>query len=262
MHGPDRLYRGPVSRFSGRGWHNVAWRCRLRMRAATRLRPRLGGGIPGRARRGGTQLRALHGDEQHSGGDRGGDAFRLGQDDRHAGGAGGARRGGAGRCRGSRSAPTSSTPAITRAITGRPSRNLDTWLLDPAASGRDLRRGCRRAPTSRSIEGVMGLFDGRGGRSTRRARPPTWPGAGTCRSSWSSMLGAWPARSRRWSGGSPTFDPGVRVAGVVANRVGSHRHYAGLPPPGPDPRRDAASSRSATCSATRRWRSPRGISGS
>src|SRR3954468_8767826 len=52
-------------------------------------------------------------------------------------------------------------PGHQSRVTGRPSRNLDTWLLDPHALGRTYRAGTVGADLA-VIEGVMGLFDGRG----------------------------------------------------------------------------------------------------
>ncbi len=108
-------------------------------------------------------------------------------------------------------------------ITGRPGRNLDTWLLDSRALARTYRRATQGADVA-VIEGVMGLFDGRGplderGSSADLARAWQIPtvlvvdAKGVARSVAAMVLGF--AR----------FDPRVNLAGVIANRVGSHRHY-------------------------------------
>lgn len=118
-------------------------------------------------------------------------------------------------------------------VTGRPSRNLDTWLLDPPALARAFRAGAIGAEVA-VVEGVMGLFDGRGG-------------AGE-----DEEAGSTADLARRWGlpvvlvvdahglarsvaplvRGFATFDPAVTVAGVVANRVGGPRHYAEYLVPG------------------------------
>ena len=109
-------------------------------------------------------------------------------------------------------------------ITGRPSRNLDTWLLDPPALTATYHKATKGADLA-VIEGVMGLFDGRGGldeagSTADLARRWDLPvvlvvdARGLARSIAPLVLGY--AR----------FDESVRVRGVVANNVGSHRHFA------------------------------------
>ncbi len=110
-------------------------------------------------------------------------------------------------------------------ITGRPGRNLDTWLLDDPNLTATFHRGAAGAELA-LIEGVMGLFDGRGG--------PTQDEAG----STADLARRWglpvaltiDARGLARSiaplvQGFVRFDPAVDVAAVVANRVGSARHF-------------------------------------
>jgi cobyrinic acid a,c-diamide synthase len=115
-------------------------------------------------------------------------------------------------------------PGHHAAITGRPGRNLDTWLLDPPALAESYRRGAEGADLA-VIEGVMGLFDGRGpldeaGSTADLARAWGLPvvlvvDAGGMARSVAPLVR-----------GFATFDRRVRVAAVLANRVGSRRHYA------------------------------------
>ncbi|WP_218595238.1 cobyrinate a,c-diamide synthase [Pseudonocardia oceani] len=136
-------------------------------------------------------------------------------------------------------------PGYHALATGRPGRNLDPVL---AGSDRILplaRHGSAGAEIA-VVEGVMGLFDGR-----------LRDGAGST-AQVAGLLGA-PVvlvvdvrgQSRSLAAllhGFRTFDPAVRVAGVVLNRVGSPRHEdvlraaadeVGLPVLGALPRRDA-----------------------
>ena len=114
-------------------------------------------------------------------------------------------------------------PGHHAAITGRPGRNLDTWLLGPEALARTYRRGSIGAEVA-VIEGVMGLFDGRGGEDeagstadlARLWRVPVAlvvDAKGMARSIAPTVQG--------FAG----FDPRVEVVGVIANRVGSPRHH-------------------------------------
>ncbi len=108
-------------------------------------------------------------------------------------------------------------------ITGRPGRNLDTWLLGPDALADVYRRGADGADIA-VIEGVMGLFDGRGpldesGSGADLARRWDLPvvlvvdAKGLARSIAPMVRGF------------AEFDPSVRVVAAVANRVGGAKHH-------------------------------------
>lgn len=108
-------------------------------------------------------------------------------------------------------------------ITGRPSRNVDGWML-----GRDLNRQifCRAAANAdlSIVEGMMGLFDGSSptneiGSTAELAKQLQAPvllvidGSAMARSAAAMVLGY--AR----------FDPDLRVAGVLFNRISGDGHY-------------------------------------
>ncbi|MEI4232949.1 cobyrinate a,c-diamide synthase [Roseovarius sp. D22-M7] len=144
-----------------------------------------------------------------------------------------------------KSGPDYIDPAFHRAASGRASFNLETWAMNQAlfsaiahhAKGADL---CL-------AEGSMGLFDGvatRGlagfGSSAETAKAMGWPVilvldvSGQAQSAAASALGF------------ATYDPDLRVAGVILNRVASPRHErltragmdrAGVPVLGVLPRR-------------------------
>jgi cobyrinic acid a,c-diamide synthase len=112
-------------------------------------------------------------------------------------------------------------------VTGRPGRNLDTWLLPPPALARSFRAGAAGADLA-VVEGVMGLFDGRGGGGEEEEAGST---ADLARRWGLPVVLVVDAQGLARSiaplvRGFATFDPEVTVAGVVANRVGSLRHYS------------------------------------
>ena len=118
-------------------------------------------------------------------------------------------------------------PAFHAAAAGRASLNLDSWAM----TGGDIaaRIGGTDAATLAIAEGAMGLFDG-------VAQP------GACGSGASADIAAltgWPVVLVLDTGGQAqsagavaagfaAFRPGVRVAGVILNRVASPRHEAML----------------------------------
>jgi cobyrinic acid a,c-diamide synthase len=115
-------------------------------------------------------------------------------------------------------------PGYHALATGRPGRNLDPVLVGGHRIAPLAAHGARDAQLS-VVEGVMGLFDGR-----------AWdgePGFGST-AHVAALLGA-PVllvvdvrgQGRSLAAvlhGFRSFDPAVRIAGVVLNRVGSDRH--------------------------------------
>ncbi|HEX2299972.1 MAG TPA: cobyrinate a,c-diamide synthase [Pseudonocardiaceae bacterium] len=106
--------------------------------------------------------------------------------------------------------------------TGRPGRNLDPVLVGEHRIGPLAAHGGTGAEVA-VVEGVMGLFDGRAGSAGHGSTAHV-----------AALLGA-PVvlvADVRGQGrslaallhGFRSFDPGVRIAGVVLNRVGSDRH--------------------------------------
>ena len=113
-------------------------------------------------------------------------------------------------------------PSYHAAATGRPGRNLDPWLVGEERIAPLFLHGALGADIA-VVEGVMGLFDGAAGRGefastahvARLLDAPivlvvTASGAG--RSIAATVHGF------------ASFDPAVRIAGVVLNQVSSARH--------------------------------------
>ena len=114
-------------------------------------------------------------------------------------------------------------PAFHRAATGRPSFNLDGWAM---ASATLLDIVGRHPADLAVLEGVMGLFDGVGGKGAT--------------ADLASLLG-WPVvlvldvkgqteTAAAIAHGCATYRRDVAVAGVILNRVASPRHLALIAP--------------------------------
>ncbi|MFZ0714538.1 cobyrinate a,c-diamide synthase [Mycobacterium sp.] len=113
-------------------------------------------------------------------------------------------------------------PGYHALATGRPGRNLDPFLVGEHRVVPLLLHGARSADVA-VLEGVMGLFDGRLGT------------AGEASTAHVAALTASPVllvvdishASRTHAAmiaGLATFDPSVRIAGVILNKAGSARH--------------------------------------
>jgi cobyrinic acid a,c-diamide synthase len=114
-------------------------------------------------------------------------------------------------------------PGHHSAATGRLSRNLDGWMLGEAVNREIFTRASVDADLS-IIEGMMGLFDGSSpvseiGSTAELAKQLDAPvllvidGSAMARSAAAMVSGY------------ATFDPALRVAGVLFNRVSSEGHY-------------------------------------
>lgn len=117
-------------------------------------------------------------------------------------------------------------PSYHALATGRPGRNLDPWLVGEERVGPLFAHGAGSADVA-VVEGVMGLFDGAVGRGdlastahvARLLDAPVVLVVDAARMSHSVAA---------LVQGFATYDPRVRIAGVVLNRVGSPRHEAAL----------------------------------
>ncbi|ALA58251.1 cobyrinate a,c-diamide synthase [Nitrospira moscoviensis] len=109
------------------------------------------------------------------------------------------------------------------AVTGRPSRNLDGWMLGESVNREIFVRAAAEADIS-IIEGMMGLFDGSSpvsdtGSTAELAKQLAAPvllvidGSAMARS------------AAAMASGYAKFDPDVHVAGVLFNRVAGEGHY-------------------------------------
>lgn len=111
-------------------------------------------------------------------------------------------------------------------IAGRTARNIDTWMLSIDAN-QDVLREAARGAQAVIVEGMMGLFDGKDGGTQRGSSAEiaklfklpvvlVLDAAKTSQSIAATVLGF------------ELFDPALKLAGVILNRVASERHFAML----------------------------------
>jgi cobyrinic acid a,c-diamide synthase len=108
---------------------------------------------------------------------------------------------------------------------GRPGRNLDPWLVGEERIAPLFLHGARGADVA-VVEGVMGLFDGASHPSVEPGFASTAHVAALLRAPVVLVIDA-SSQARSVAAlvhGFATFDPAVRLGGVVLNRVGSDRH--------------------------------------
>ncbi|MBX3580655.1 MAG: cobyrinate a,c-diamide synthase [Rhizobiaceae bacterium] len=125
--------------------------------------------------------------------------------------------------RGMKSGPDYIDPGFHAAATGQDGVNLDSWAMPPGLLAA-LAAGTTVDAEAVIIESAMGLFDGipagpgRSGSAADLARLFGLPVLLVLDVSGQSQTAAAIAK------GFATYDPAVRIAGVVLNRLGSERH--------------------------------------
>ncbi|MFE5012091.1 cobyrinate a,c-diamide synthase [Streptomyces sp. NPDC057651] len=115
-------------------------------------------------------------------------------------------------------------PGYHALATGRPGRNLDAYLCGPELVAPLFAHGARGCDLA-VVEGVMGLFDGASGQGELASTAHV---AKLLRAPVVLVVDASSqARSvAALAHGFASFDPEVRLAGVILNKVGSDRHEA------------------------------------
>lgn len=117
-------------------------------------------------------------------------------------------------------------PGYLSRAAGRPCRNLDSWML-PADVMREVLRHATADADVTVIEGVMGLFDGRRGLA---AEGSTAEIAKALEAPVILVIDAakMSASTAAMVIGFRDYDPGVKMAGVIANNIGSPNHLRGV----------------------------------
>jgi cobyrinic acid a,c-diamide synthase len=115
-------------------------------------------------------------------------------------------------------------PTYHTAVTGRPSRNLDTWMTSPDVMQEIFLRGSEGADLS-IIEGVMGFYDGKDPRTDQGSTAQI----ATLLNAPALLIVNIASMARSAAAivkGFATLTEGVPVAGVLANQAGSAGHIS------------------------------------
>src|ERR1700683_825996 len=142
------------------------------------------------------------------------------------------------RVQGFKVGPDFIAPTFHRAATGRPSHNLDGWMLSRETNLDLFARATNDADVA-VIEGVMGLFDGKGSPSAAGslsgALSGTLSGTTAQMAIWLDAAAVLVLDASAMAGsaaaivhGFDTLAPELRLAAVVCNKVASDKHYGYL----------------------------------
>lgn len=114
-------------------------------------------------------------------------------------------------------------PAFHEAATGRPSFSLDAWAMQPQTL---LDMAARHPADIGVAEGVMGLFDGAGGRGSTAevAARLGWPVVLVLDVSGQTETAA------ALASGCANYRDDIGISGVILNRVASERHLSMIAP--------------------------------
>ncbi len=117
-------------------------------------------------------------------------------------------------------------PTYHTLAAGRTCRNFDTWMVAPAQAIALYRRAAQNADVT-IIEGVMGLFDGasytdESGSSAEIAKMVGAPVLLVL------DVGKMARSAGALAAGYLHFDPQLNIAGFIANRCGSEKHFHGV----------------------------------
>lgn len=113
-------------------------------------------------------------------------------------------------------------PQLHTAVIGKPSRNLDSWLMNEKTIHYLFQKNASK--TINIIEGVCGLFDGgdaksEAGSSAHIAKILKCPVVLVI-----NAIGSFRSLAAEVHGFT-TFDPQVQIVGVILNNIGSETHY-------------------------------------